>query len=142
MQAYSCRSDLDVSVGVAPEKGDAREPVFLPDRLAGGGELFGSHYANCGREFGAGDFSAYGAGSNLDLRVVADAFALPQFAIRHEVKFVVVFSKPDRRVDGGAVLPESGEADVALAVDFSGDGCHGDIVKCAKGSYGCGWISF
>jgi hypothetical protein len=27
-------------------------------------------------------------------------------------------------------------------VDFSGDGSHGDIVKCAKGSYGCGWISF
>jgi hypothetical protein len=138
----SCRSDLDVGVGIAPEKGNTREPVFLSDCLADGRELFGSHYANRGGEFGAGDLSPYGAGGNLDLRVVANALDLPQFAVRHEVELAVVFSKPDRRVHGDAALPKRGEADVALAVDFSGDGSHGDIVKCAKGSYGCGWISF
>jgi hypothetical protein len=142
MQTYSCQRDLDVGVGIAPEKRDAGQPVLLSDCLAGANEFFGSHYANRGGEFGAGDFSADGAGSDLDLRVVADALDLPQFAVRHEVKLVIVFSKPDGGVHGDAVLSESSEADIALAVDFSGDGCHGDIVKCAKGSYGCEWTSF
>jgi hypothetical protein len=138
----SCRRDLDVGISIAPEKRDAGEPVFLFDRLAGASELFGPQYADGSGEFGASDFSAHGAGSNLDLWVVADALDLPQFAVRHEVKLAVVFSKPDRRVHGDAVLPKRGEADVALAVDFSGDGCHRDIVKCAKGSYGCEWNDF
>ena len=45
-----------------------------------------------------------------------------QFAVGHEVELVVVFGKPDGRVDGDASLSEGREADVTLAVDFSGDG--------------------
>jgi len=70
------------------------------------------------------------------LRVVTDALALSQFTVRHEIEFVVIFGKPDGRVYGDAVLSEGGEADITLAVDFNGDGCHEDIVKCAKGYTG------
>jgi len=129
MQGYLCGCDLDVGVGVAPQEGDTGEPVFGVDRLARAGKLFRSQDADGRGEFGASDFSSDGAGRDLDLRVVADALALSQFAVGHEVEFVVIFGKPDGRVHGDTTLSEGGKADVTLAVDFGGDGRHADIVK-------------
>jgi predicted polyphosphate/ATP-dependent NAD kinase len=37
-------------------------------------------------------------------------------------------------VHGDATFSEGSEANVALAVDFGGDGCHADIVKCREDS--------
>lgn len=133
MQAYSCGRDLEVGVGVAPKEGDTGEPVFCVDCLADAGKLFRWQNADNSGEFGAGDFSADGAGGDLDLRVVADAFALSGFAVRHEVEFVLVFGKPDGGVHGDATFSEGSEADVTLTVDFGGDGSHWDIVKCCEG---------
>ena len=124
-----CRRDLDGGVGVAPQKWDASEPVFCIDHPADAGELFRRKDAGGCGEFGTGDFSTDGAGGNLDLRVIADALVFSGFAARHEVKFVVVFGKPDGRVHGGAIFSKGGETDVTLAVDFGGDGSHADIVN-------------
>jgi len=132
MQAYSCGRDFEVGVGVAPQEWDSGEPVFSVDRLADAGKLFRWQDADGCGEFGAGDFSADGAGGDLDLRVVADALVLSGFAVRHEVEFVVVFGKPDGRVHGDATFSEGSKADVALALDFGGDGSHADIIKCRK----------
>jgi len=132
----SCGRDFEVSVGVAPQKRDTGEPVFCLDRLAGAGKLFGSQDADDSGEFAAGDFSADSAGRDLDLRVVADALALSGFTVRHGVKLIVVFGKPDGRVHGDATFSEGSEADVALAVDFGGDGRHADIVKSREDSCG------
>src|SRR5208282_2993716 len=132
MQSYSCGRDFEVGVGVAPQEWDSGEPVFSVDRLVDAGKLFRWQDADGCGEFGAGDFSADGAGGDLDLRVVTDALALSGFAVRHEVEFVVVFGKPDGRVHGGATFSEGSEADVALAMDFGGDGSHADIIKCRR----------
>lgn len=130
----SCRywRDLDAGVGVAPKEWDTGEPVFCVDRLTDAGERFRWQDAGGCPKFGAGDFSTNGAGGDLDLRVVADALVFSGFAACHQVEFVVVFGKPDRRVHANATFSEGGEADVTLAVDFGGDGCHGDIVKCGR----------
>ena len=132
MRPYSCWRDLKESVGVAPQEWDACQPVFCFDQLADAGKLFWRQDADGSGELGSGDFPANGAGCDLDLRVVADALALPQFAIRHEVEFVVIFGKPDGRVHGKATFPEGGKADVTLAVNFCGDG-HSGIVKVGPG---------
>ena len=121
--------DLDTGLGVAPQEGDTGEPVFCVDHPADAGKLFRWQDAGGCGEFWAGDFSTNGAGSDLDLRVVADALVFSGFAASHEVEFVVVFGKPDGRVYGGTTFSESGEADVTLAMDFSGDGSHPDIVN-------------
>jgi hypothetical protein len=131
-----CGRDLNVGVGVAPQERESSQPVFCVDQPADASELFGLHYANCSGEFRAVNFPADGARRNLDLRVVADALDFPQFTIRHEVEFVVVLGKPDGRVYCDAALSEGGEADVALAADFGGDGRHADIVKCGEDSCG------
>jgi hypothetical protein len=123
--------DLEVRVAVAPQERETGEPVFGFDCLAGAGELFGTQEADGCREFGAGDFSPDGARRDLDVRVVADALALSQFAVGHEAEFVVIFGKPDRRVHRHAIFPEGGETDVTLAMDFSGNG-HADIVNSLK----------
>ncbi len=127
-----CGRDLDIGVGVAPQEWEPRQPVFCVDQPADASELFGWHYANRCREFRAGNFPADGAGCDLDLRVVADALALSQFTIGHEVESVVALGNPDRRVHCDATFPEGGEADVMLAADFGGDGSHADIVKCRE----------
>ena len=127
----SCGRDLEVSVGVAPKQGDTSEPVFCVDQPANASKIFRRQDADGCREFRAGDLSADGAGSDFDLRVVADALVLSQLAAGHEVEFVIVFGKPNGRVHGNARLPEGGEADVTLAVNFCGDGSHGDIVNTA-----------
>ena len=129
----SCRGgglrngQFDISVGVGPKEGDAGEEVLGVDGAAGAGAIFRGEDASGGREFGAGDSSAHRAGSNSDLRVVADALRFAHFAASHDVKLAVLFGKPDRRVDGDTSLAEGGERDVALAVDFGGDG-HADIL--------------
>ena len=71
MQAYSCGRDFEVGVGVAPQERDTGEPIFSVDRLADASKLFRWKDADGCGEFGAGDFSADGAGRDLDLRVVA-----------------------------------------------------------------------
>src|SRR5258708_40265394 len=113
-----CRRDFDRAVGVAPQEGDAGEPVLRVDQPADAGKLFRWQDADGCGEFGTGDFSADGAGCDLDLRVVADTLVLSGFAAGHEVEFVVVLGKPDGRVYGGAIFSEGGEADVTLIVDF------------------------
>jgi len=134
--AYSCKRDFEVGVGVAPKQWNTGKPVFSVDRLAGAGKLLRSQKADGRGEFRAGDFSADGAGRDLDLRVVADALALSQFTVGHEVEFVVVLGKPDGSVDGDAALSERSQADVTLAVDFGGDGRHADIVKRCEDVWG------
>src|ERR1700719_1709174 len=121
--------DLDTGLGVAPQEGDTGEPVYSVDHPADAGKLFRRQDAGSCGEFGAGDFSADGAWSDLDLRVVADALVFPGLAARHEVEFVIVFGKPDGRVYGGATFAEGGEAYVTLAVDCGGDRKHVDIVN-------------
>ena len=121
--------DLDTGLGVAPQEGDTGEPVFCVDHPADAGKLLRRQDAGGCGEFGAGDFSADGAGGDLDLRVVADALGFSGFAAGHQVEFAVVFGKPDGRVHGNATFSEGGEADVTLAMDFGGDGSHLDIVN-------------
>ena len=124
-----CRRDFYSAVGVAPQEWEAGEPVFCVDHPADAGELFRRKDAGGCGEFGAGDFSAHRAWGYLDLRVVADALVFSGFTAGHQVEFVVVFGKPDRRVHGYAIFSEGSEADVTLAVDFGGDGSHADIVN-------------
>ena len=121
--------DLDTDIGVAPQEGDTGEPVLCVDQPADAGKLFHWQDADGRGELGTGDFSADGAWSDLDLRVVADALVFPGLAARHEVEFVIVFGKPDGRVHGDATFAEGGEAYVTLAVDFGGDRSHADIVN-------------
>ena len=129
LRIHPSRRDLEVGVGVAPEQGDTSEPAFCVDQPADAGRLLGGQNTNRSGEFGAGNLSAHGTGSDLDLRVVTDALILSQLAAGHEVELVVVFGKPNGRVHGNASLPEGGEADVTLAVDFGGDSSHGNIVN-------------
>ena len=129
MDSCRCRRDLDVGVGVAPQEGEAGQPVLRVDRLPDASKLFRGQDANCGGKFGTGDFPANGAGSDLDLWVIADALDLSQFAACHEVELVIIFSEPDGGVDSGDAFPEGREADVTLAVDFCWNGSHADILK-------------
>ena len=102
------RGDFDVSVAIAPEPRDASEPIFVFDGAAGAGSIFGGKDASGCWEFGAGEFSAYGAGSNFDLRIVANAFDLAEFAAGHEVELIVFFGEPDGGVDGNTGFAEGG----------------------------------
>jgi hypothetical protein len=124
-----CRRDFDGAVGVAPQEWDTGEPVFCVDCVTDASKLLRRQDAGGCGEFGAGDFSTDGAGGDLDLRVVADALVFPGLAAGHQVELVVVFGKPDGRVDGNATFSEGGETDVTLAVDFGGDGSHLDILN-------------
>jgi hypothetical protein len=125
----SCRwCHFDVGVGVAPQEREAGKPILGVNRLPDASSLFLWQEASGSGEFGSGDSSSDGAGGDLDLRVIAYAFDLPQFAVGHKVEFVVVFGEPDRRVNGAAALSEGREADVSLAVNFDGYGSHAGIV--------------
>lgn len=124
----STRRNLEVGIGIAPQPRQTGEPIFCVNQLAGASVFFRSQDADGPSKFRAGDLPPHGARGDLDLGVVADALALAQFAVRHEIEFVPVFGKPNRRVDGNAALAEGREADVALALDFCGNGCHADIV--------------
>jgi len=125
--------DLDRGVvGIAPKEEQSSEPVFLLDCLADAWKFFRWQNAGGGGIRDAGDFPPYGAWRDLDFRVVSDALALAQFAVGHEVEFVIVFGKPEGCVHGDTVFAEGCEADVTLAMDFCGNGCHGFIVNTAQ----------
>src|SRR5260370_12583531 len=127
------RRDFDRAVGVAPQEGDTGEPVLRVDQPADAGKPFHWQDADGRGGFGTGDFSADGAGCDLDLRVVADTLVRSGLAAGPEGEFVGVFGKPDGRVHGDAAFSEGGEADVTLTVDFGGDGRPRDIVKWFEG---------
>ena len=128
IQAQSSRGDFDVGIGVAPQERKSREPIFRFDRLADTSRFFSLQDASGGWKFRAGNFSSNGAGRDLDLRVVADALDLAQFAVRHEVKFVAVLGKPDGCVHRDAALAERREAEITVAVNIGGDARHTNIV--------------
>jgi hypothetical protein len=108
-------SNLNKDVFVAPEKGNSCQPILLLYRFVGSGPRVGRKYSRRGGCFRTGDFAADGAWSNLHLGIVPDALVLSGVAARHHVKFVVLFSKPDRRSHGGAAFSEGNQADVFLA---------------------------
>ncbi len=62
------------------------------------------------------------------MRIIPDAFIFPGIAARHHVNLVLVPSKPNRRGNPDATLPERCEADVFLPFKFVGDS-HPDILN-------------
>lgn len=131
--------DFEIGVCVGPQEGHAGEPVLGVDAFAGGGKVLRREDANGGGELRAGNFSAHGARSDLNLRVVADAFVFAGFAASHEVEFAAVFREPNRRRDGDAGFAERCQAEVALALDFGGNrGSHGNILTTASTLLTCG----
>jgi hypothetical protein len=118
-------SDFDVGVGVRPQERDAGEPVLSIDDAADLGTAFRWEDASGCRKFGAGDFSADGAGSDFDLGIVADALDLAHLARSHEVKLPVFFREPDRRIDRNPGPTKGGKGEIALVADFGRDshGC-------------------
>ena len=124
--------DFEVGVGIAPKEGQACQPILALDCFADASAFFRWQKAGGCLEFRPGDFSADGAGRDLDVRAVANALALPEFTVCHEIQLVVIFGKPDGGVNGYAVFSEGGEADIPLAVDFCGNGYHEDIVNCCQ----------
>jgi len=121
-------SDFDVGIGVAPDEGHAGKPVFGIEGAADAGCIRdGEDTGRCWK-FRARDFSADGARSDLDLRVIANAFDFAQFAVGHKVNLVGVFGKPDGSVDRDSSFAEGGKRDVVLAAYFFRDG-HDRIVN-------------
>lgn len=114
--------NFDVGVSVAPDEGQACEPVFGVDGAADTRGILGGEKAGGGGEFRAGDFPTHRAGSDLDLRIIANALDLAQFAVGHEIQFAVFLGKPDRGINGDASLAEGGEREVVLSADFGRDG--------------------
>lgn len=129
----SCNGDFNVGIAVAPDEWDAGEPVFGFDGAAHAGAVFKRQNAGGSGEFGASDFPAEGAGSNFDMRVIADALGLAELAPRHEIDLVAFFGEPDGRVDGDSGPAEGGQRDVVFAANFAGDG-HLDIVNKVRGN--------
>ena len=119
--------DFHVSVGIPPQQRQPGEPVFGIDGAADARSIFQRQNARGGCEFRPGDFSADGAGSNLDLRIIAEPLDLAELAVGHEVELVALLGEPDRRVDGDSGFAEGRERDVTLSVDLGGNG-HGHIV--------------
>lgn len=68
--------DLDVSVRVAPQEWDTRQPVFGPNCLARASELFRGHEARRAGKFGTGNLPTDRARGDFNLRIVAKALAL------------------------------------------------------------------
>ena|SRR5208282_1056493 len=124
--------NLDSRVRIPPYKWNPRQPVFPVDQLTNAGKIFRRQNAGGGGKFGTSDFSPDGARRDLDLRVIADALVLAQFAVRHDIELVAVFSKPDGRIYSDATFSQGREADVTLSMDFGGDWSHADIVKRAE----------
>jgi len=121
MRVGLCGCDFNASVCITPEEWQTSEPVFCFDCLSNAGRLCRrQEKSGCGK-FGAGDFSADGAGGDLNSRIVANALAFPGLAVGHAVNPVIVFGKPDGSVDGCAAFPESCKTDVTLSVDFGGN---------------------
>ena len=123
-------SELDIGVRISPDKRETCQKILGVDCLPGASIFFRTHNSSHPWKLRAGDFSSDRAGSDLDDGVVADAFALSQLAVGHEINLVVVFGKPDGCVYGRTIFPKGREADVFLTVDFRWDVRHPIIVKC------------
>jgi hypothetical protein len=81
------------------------------------------------------NFSTDGAGSNRHLRIIANAFGLAHFAARHHIKFIGIFSKPNRSRHLYSVLSERCERDIFLAANWSWNRLrHFHIVAAASNS--------
>ena len=128
----SCGSDFQVDVRVTPQQRYPGQPILRIDQPTRTSVLVGPEDADRSLEFRAGDSSPNGAGCNRYAGVIPDAFVLSQFAAGHEINPVVVFSKPDRRVDRHTSFSKRGEADVALPVNFRRNGSHAVIVNCSQ----------
>lgn len=113
-----------------PDQRDASQPILGIDETAYATGFF-RWQKTCGRgELGPGDLAANRAGSDLDDGVVADAFALSELRVGHEIKLVVVLGKPDGCVHGRTIFSKGCKAQVFLTVDFRWDVRHPSIVKC------------
>src|SRR5512147_3168218 len=83
--------------------------------------MAGWEQAGRGGKFRAGDLAAHGTGSDLYLRIVAEALDLSHLAGGHHVEMAALFGEPDWGVDGNAVFAKGGERDVALPGDRGGN---------------------
>jgi hypothetical protein len=122
-------SDLQISIGPAPNQRQARHPIFPVDRFARVSMFFRRQNPGQRCVFRPGHFSPDGARGDAHLRVVANTLCLPHVAARHDVELVAIFSEPHRRSNRFAALAKSGEGDIFLAPnggwDFPG---HGNIL--------------
>lgn len=91
--------DFDIRIRVAPQEWHAREKIFSVDGAAYTCRISRRKDSRCAGELGTCDFSAYGAGCDLDLRIIPDPFYLAEFAAGHEEELVVFFGEPHRRID-------------------------------------------
>jgi len=138
----SQRCDFGVRVGVAPEKRQAREPILGLDELPCSGKLLGVQQADGRSRFGSGDLSTNRAWSDFHLRVVANTLTFSGLAVGHEVKFLICFGEPDRRVNRNATLTEGRQAEVTLAVNSCRNVCHRTIVKRGERVWFVTWSPF
>ena len=115
--------DFEVDVLLAPD-GQASEPVFFVEDVAGSGPVGFRKDASGGGKIGAGDFAADGAGRDAHVGIVAQALIFARVTAGHEVELAVVLSKPDGRWDRNAGFAEGGERNVFLSGDGGRDG-HG-----------------
>lgn len=138
---HSGNCDLDICIGVTPQKRQTSEPVLGVDRATDAAVPIDGQNARRGRELRAGDLSPDGAGGDLDARVIAKAFDLAQLAVGHEIELAIVFGEPDRGVDRHSGFAEGGKRDVFLSVNFGGDWhvcrCH-QLKGCCGRHFGLG----
>lgn len=133
MITLRCEGNLQIGVSPAPNPGDAGKPIFAVNGLASVSKLLQPQKPGRAGEIGASDLAAHSAGSNADLRIIADALALAHVAASHDVEPVALFAEPDGRTHSGAILAEGGERDVLVAADLGGDWiCHSAIVREAR----------
>ena len=110
--------NLQIGVGIAPEEGNPRQPILRVEKPAHPLKVFRRENARRRREFRPGDLPPHGARGDRHLRIIPNAFILPQPAAGHEIQPPIVFRKPDRRVNRNAALPESRQADVLLSMNL------------------------
>jgi hypothetical protein len=123
------KSDLQISIGPAPNQRQARHPIFSVNGLARVSMFFRRQNPGQRCVFRSSHFSADGARRDAHLRVVANTLCLAHIAARHDVELVAIFSEPHRRSNRFAALAKGGEGDIFLAPnggwDFPG---HGNIL--------------
>ena len=122
-------SDLQISIGPAPNQRQARHPIFPVNRSARVSMFPRWQDARQRCVFRPCHFSPDGARGDAHLRVVANTLCLAHIAARHHVEVVAIFSEPHRRRNRFAALAKGGEGDIFLAPnggwDFPG---HGNIL--------------
>ena len=104
------RRDLDFEefVLLAPE-GQSHQPVLAVEDTLGFGPLHLGQNASAARRLRTGYGAANGAGRDLNLWIVTNAFVLPGVVARHKIEFAVALREPHGGADGGAVLAERGQ---------------------------------